>query len=860
MLAKQPEIWLANKFSPQKLPTTAPMICPQSLLRHRYLAIAAIIAISSNQIIAGPGSGISSIAEREIARRMARMEDARIAIENGDKKYAEGDYEAALGEYKAALDALPVAPMTKEWRDLASAKYADCSVALARERAKNGRYPEARELLNGALAINADHQAAKEFLNELDDPDRWPRALTPEHVTRVQEVQRGLELANSSAQLGNYNDANEQFQDVLRKDGYNTAARRGMELVEQRKSEYYGAARDHTRAKMLNDVNEAWEIKVPVQGLDVQQTYGTQSSGGRYLKEKMDNIIFPSVSFSGATIEEAVEFLRLKSRDLDTQERNPEKKGVNIIVRTGDQPVTSQITLDLKEVPMSEALRYITELAGMKYKVEPFAVLVVPISDIGQEMYTEIYRVPPDFLSAEDGGGGAAAPAPSDPFAAGGAAPAAGLQRRKTAKQVLEEAGIPFPDGASANFIASSSQLVVRNTRPNLDAVQLMVEERNKNVTKQVHIQTKFVEVSQKNTDELGFDWLLGPFNLPGSERVFGSGGNEGNSANGPINSVDFPVRFPGTDAPAVGQNPLTRANRSGSAAISPDSIDGLIAAPNVVSSLAPGALAFAGVFTDPQFQVVIRALSQKKGVDLMSAPSVTTKSGEEANVEVSREFIYPTEFDPPEIPQNFGATGGTTTAFTGFGSSGSTSSFPVTPTTPTAFEMRPVGVKLIANPTVGPDGYTIDLNLSPEVTEFEGFINYGSPIQTGANDALGNPTTITLTENKIEQPVFSTRKLKTSVTIWDGQTVAMGGLIREDVQDVEDKVPILGDIPILGRLFQTKAEDHFKRNLMIFVTAHLIDPSGQRLIKPGTKPGDNSAQATAGGAQGPNPLLPPVQ
>lgn len=65
-----------------------------------------------------------------------------------------------------------------------------------------------------------------------------------------------------------------------------------------------------------------------------------------------------------------------------------------------------------------------------------------------------------------------------------------------------------------------------------------------------------------------------------------------------------------------------------------------------------------------------------------------------------------------------------------------------------------------------------------------------------------------------------------------------MGGLIREDVQDVEDKVPLLGGRLRLGRLFPTKAEDHFKRNLMIFVTAKLIDPSGQPI-----------KQVTAGGA-----------
>jgi general secretion pathway protein D len=94
-----------------------------------------------------------------------------------------------------------------------------------------------------------------------------------------------------------------------------------------------------------------------------------------------------------------------------------------------------------------------------------------------------------------------------------------------------------------------------------------------------------------------------------------------------------------------------------------------------------------------------------------------------------------------------------------------------------------------------------------------------------------------------------------TGVTVWDGQTVVLGGLIREDVQDVEDKVPILGDIPILGRLFRTQAEEHFKRNLIVFVTAYLIDPSGQRVKAPVTGLSAASPEASVGA----NLLLPPV-
>ena len=84
------------------------------------------------------------------------------------------------------------------------------------------------------------------------------------------------------------------------------------------------------------------------------------------------------------------------------------------------------------------------------------------------------------------------------------------------------------------------------------------------------------------------------------------------------------------------------------------------------------------------------------------------------------------------------------------------------------------------------------------------------------------------ITPNVINQPIFSTRKVTTSVSVWDGQTVVLGGLMREDVQKTEDRTPILGDIPLVGRLFRSNAEQHIKRNLIIFVTARLVNPGGQ--------------------------------
>ncbi len=136
---------------------------------------------------------------------------------------------------------------------------------------------------------------------------------------------------------------------------------------------------------------------------------------------------------------------------------------------------------------------------------------------------------------------------------------------------------------------------------------------------------------------------------------------------------------------------------------------------------------ALAGVFTNPQFQSFFAQSTRRRASTSCPLPKVTAKSGQTAKISIVREFKYPTQFDPPQIPQTV--------------SSGFT---PVTPTTPSAFDTRPLGVELEVQPTIGPDGYTIDLNLSPRVTEFDGFINYGSPIYATARQVTRGLDSVT--------------------------------------------------------------------------------------------------------------------
>jgi general secretion pathway protein D len=469
----------------------------------------------------------------------------------------------------------------------------------------------------------------------------------------------------------------------------------------------------------------------------------------------------------------------------------------------------------------------------MRYDIQPNAVLIVPAAEgTGGSMTTRTFRAPPDFLSRGAGGGGEAdAAGPADPFAGGGAETDTGpkLKGKPNAKEVLSSLGVQFPEGTMASFDPSTGRLIVRNTFEQLDLVETLVDGMVvSGSVKQVFITTKFVEVSQRNTDELGFDWLVGAFNV-GGDGVFAGGGTSGNAS--PLDSGDYSFVNPGGGS-AVGSNPLTRGLRFGSDAISRGAIDALLGGGSATAagSVSPATFALAGVFTDPQFQMVMRALSQKKGVDLMTAPSVIVRGGQRSKIEIIREFPYPTEYDPPQIPQNFGGGIGIGGGGGLGGGAQQGGSFPVTPANPNSFQFRNTGVTMEVEATVGDDGYTIDLQLAPEIIEFEGFINYGSPIQTTGINALGQSEPVVLTENKILQPVFATRKLSTQVLIWDRQTVGIGGLMREDVQSVEDKVPIFSSIPLIGRLFKTKAEEHYKKNLMIYVTGRLIDPSGQDL------------------------------
>jgi general secretion pathway protein D len=772
--------------------------------------------------------------EREIRILQERSNWAQSQIAKASLALADNDFETAFALSKSAVDALPVGGQASAGlRSIAMETFSKSALSLATQRISEGRYEDAELVVVTATSKPYDSNYAPllSLQKQLRDPDQFNRTMTPGFISKVEQVKQLLSEAQGLYESARFDAAFNDYQKVLNLDPENTSARLGMERVNKQRSSYAETAYNERRSEMTAQVARAWELPVPkfdTGASTIVEQSPIDMKGTSAISRKLQEIRIPQLTLSDETVREAVEKLQKKARTLDTTETDPAKRGVNIVLKLDPTKEAldggTKINLSLSDLPLGEALKYIASAANLKVKIEPYAVAIVPLSEPTETLISKEYKVPPGFITT-------ASTATPTAYAGGSSLPS--TVGKSGAKEFLESQGVTFSAGASATYLASSSKLLVKNTQANLDLIDSLVEVSLSTPPSQVEIESRFLEITQNNLQELGFDWLMGAFNLPGGTGAYGGGGTVGNQQSQAITSFPFvnggvpgvvggvPTGAMQTAGANVTGGNLTAGNRTGSAAVKANALDGLLF--GSPAGPAAGVLALAGVFTNPQFQVVLRAINQQKGIDLVSAPKVTVTSGRKATINITRKFPYPRDYSPPTVPQSQGAGVN-----------------PATPATPSSFETRNVGVQLEVEPTVGPDGYTIELSLSPQITEFQGFVNYGSPISTIANVTLGvaglqtviGTRSIVLTPNTILQPVFSVRQVDTQVTLYDGQTVVLGGLMREDVQKVQDKTPIAGDLPLVGSLFRSSSNQRIKRNLLIFVSAGLLDPAGQPLIK----------------------------
>jgi len=242
------------------------------------------------------------------------------------------------------------------------------------------------------------------------------------------------------------------------------------------------------------------------------------------------------------------------------------------------------------------------------------------------------------------------------------------------------------------------------------------------------------------------------------------------------------------------------------------------------------------------QLRAMITAISQKNSANVLANPSIVLKRAQKGVVEVSQEFRFVKEYNAPQssIRTFVPAGSGTLTAVPGpetvIGSFPSDLSDPV-----------PIGVKMGVMADITGENSRVLLKLEPSFIDFEGFINYGTPINSAYASTYFNDSVNILTNN-IQQPVFIRRDVKVDgVEVSDGFTLLLGGLLREDIQKIDEKVPLIGDVPLFGRAFQGKTEQAIKKNTLIFVTPRILRVDGQPFNPTAGAPTTASSDVPAG-------------
>jgi general secretion pathway protein D len=742
----------------------------------------------------------------------AKIAAAKDAIAAAQQLAELGAYSDASNLLNAARASLALNTATAGTIEAVEAAKVQIVLEEARAIADAGNSKAAEAKIEEYRAAGGKSYLSRKIARELDEQISDPYELdinmiNSDYVAQGKIIRDLLARGRAQYLNGDYDGASATFKEVEARDANNSEAK----LFQTKIAELLGGIHKQnlykTREQMLTEVDQNWERpKVfDIQGgaPDLVINPG--------LQDKLNSIIIPQINFSGMELTRVIQALSELSVEYDA-----ERVGVNIVPMFNPNDNNPRVNLTVRNMSLDAILQFVVQQAKFAYDVGADAVTVSPDGGPGDaNTVTEFFPISRATVirltGFRDGGGSSSGPV--DPFAApsgGGNSGPSQSDEVEALQSFFQSAGVNFEiQGASLAF--DGEQLIVTHTRRNLERMRVIL--RNYNEVKQVEIEAKFLEVSQDDLEEVGFDWTV----RGGAQAIVDDTGFPTTDQNGNvINSYDRRLNAQGRSL-----NDAFTVNKSQSDITINGNTVASNAAPSITTAIDLASQA-ASLFTASGWNVngynvdlALRALSRKSGTDLMVAPKITVLSGKRANITIAQELRYPESYGDIEAEVGRGGGGGGNNETVTAGSA-----VAITAGTPQDFVTRNIGVELSVTPNVENDD-TISLILEPSVTEFEGFVEYGGP-----SVALTGEITVTVPAG-FYQPIFTTREISTEVTIYDGATIVMGGLTRDEVKTVSDKVPVLGDIPGLGRLFRSEGETRQKRNLLIFVTANLVSPGG---------------------------------
>ena len=765
--------------------------------------------------------GLEEQIEIETAKREQRLKPLRDTYAKCKILISEGEGKSACDQLTRAFDSLDDSLRATDFASEVKQTLATLEASLADAAAGQNQWLEARKRSLACLKYDPDNMDGLAQLKKCDEVlrrgvvagEEVNPALTKQFFDRLSEVRSGLEEAQAFRETGQLLKAEERYEDVLQADPFNQVATEGIKKIYEERALVAEKSRDLSNLERKREVREAWNNIYPkknsqVGGIEIS---GPLTASPSYaLEKKMQKTVIPQVDFSEADLETLRRALISLSRTYDPE---PGKSGVNFIV-SADVVNAQPVTLRLKNATLAEVVRYISQIAGVKVRNTDIGVAFSPLVETSPDLIPRDFRVSPSFFRATTDAG-VATTAPKYGSADSLEAGSGGVRNEQ---QKLAELGVAFPIGAYAVYNRSTSTLKVLNNAEMLDLIGQLIS-ASEEETLLIQVGVRLIEINQADLDSITMN------------------NNFGTAALG----VALPAAL---TTNGVGVTPLNPAGGVGvNGQLNQNQGTGLLARNNLTAFLAPGTLAatnsnanydlntmtLGGFLNTMQFSSLITAISQKNSANVLANPSIVLKRGQQGKLSSIQEFKYVKEYsDPQSSVAQIVVAGGATVP----GPETVLGSYPSQ-----ISDVVPIGVELGVKPdVVGSD--RVLLELQPTFRDFEGNINYGADIysvyasrSSGINGAPNATSPVLILTNNVFQPVFVERNVKLApIEVSDGYTLLLGGLLREDIQNVDEKIPLLGDIPIFGRMFQGKTEQAIKKNTLIFVTPRILDVSGQPL------------------------------
>jgi|GEM_PF-1695053 len=393
---------------------------------------------------------------------------------------------------------------------------------------------------------------------------------------------------------------------------------------------------------------------------------------------------------------------------------------INIIA---GKDVTGSVTVHLVDVPLERALNSILISNGYTYVKEDNVWRVIPIASTAkveeEVLTTQVFVL--KYANAED---------LKEPLGK--------LISKNGLIQVFSHSKDP-----SDKSKARSNKIIIRDNPEVLSNISSVIQDLDKE-SSQVLIEAKFINVQLDNSDEHGVDWAINA------------------SLNGSVAPTTFPLYNTYTNGHLIPKASATDTNFN----------------PKAMFPYATNSNFTFGSLDFSKTQAVLQMLEKTKKTQVISAPRVSTMDGEEAMINVGKNYPIPTYEHSSQTGVEYIS----------------------------GYQEEKVGIILRVTPYLVGEN-RIMLNLHPEVSDIFGFV--------GPNN---------------ERPVVSISEVSTNVSVVDGGTIIIGGMIRQEVDNVDSHVPLLGSIPFFGAPFHYKSKVTSKTELLIFLTPHIISKDSEKL------------------------------